>query len=232
MVTQKRILIIYYSYSSQTRKLIYAYSAGLEEGGVAVTVEQLKTRAKIQFPLGSIASTVRMMVETFFRKRLKVVFTSEKLKDDWDLILLAGPTWSYNPSGPILSFLDNHGSSLEGKKVLPFISCRGYWRMHFWQLRSLLRKNSAQVLGPLVFLHTGPEPWRTIGVFLKMAGRIPESDKSWLGKYYPRFGHTKEQVNHARNLGREFAYALIEDRIDFSRNPVVVKEVESVSEKP
>lgn len=224
MTTQKRILLIYYSYSSQTRKLINAFKGGLEEGGCAATLQQVKTSAKLQFPLGSISSTFQMMVETFFRKRYGLVTPEEEIVKDWDLIVLAGPTWSYNPSGPILSFLDNHGKKLKGKKVKPFISCRGYWRTHFWQLRSILVKNGACVLAPLVFIHPGNEPWRTLGVFLKIAGKTPDSDKSWFSKYYPRFGHTKEQVDHARILGKKLAADLMQDSLEMEVPQIVVNE--------
>ena len=162
------------------------------------------------------------MVETFFRKRYGLVTPEVEIANDWDLIIIAGPTWSYNPSGPILSFLDNHGEKLKGKKVKPFISCRGYWRSHFWQLRSILVKKGANVVAPLVFLHPGKEPWRTLGVFLKIAGKTPESDKSWLSRYYPRFGHTKEQVNHARKLGIKLASAINQDSLEMEVPQIVV----------
>ncbi len=225
MVTQRRILIIYYSHSSQTRKLIYAFAEGLEEKGIAVTMQRLKTVAKLQFPLGSIVSTMKLMIETFFRKRFELIDPTEEITGECDLILLAGPTWSYNPSGPILSFFDNYSAVLNGKKVLPFISCRGYWRTHFWQLKSLLKKSGSHVLAPLVFLHTGAEPWRTLGVFLKLAGRVPESDKGWLGRYYKRFGHTKEQVSYAKVLGKKFASAILQGDVDIAASQIVVKDV-------
>lgn len=200
----KKVLIIYYSYSSQTRKIIQAFASGLQESGIAIEWRQLKPKEKISFPLGSVAATFKMMVETFFRKRIAIKATGGNSCSHYDLVVLAGPTWSYNPSGPVLSYFDESGGTFENKRVLPIISCRGYWRIHYWQLKYMLKKRRANVLKPVVFLHTGPEPWRTIGVFLKLAGKMPESGKSWISRRYQKFGHTRQQVEYARGLGLKF----------------------------
>jgi multimeric flavodoxin WrbA len=169
-VTKKRVLILYYSFSSQTRNLLQAFVDGLEFHGVEICWQQLKPLQKLQFPLGSITSTLTMMVQTSLRKRFKIEAIDKVCYSDWDLVILAGPTWSYNPSGPVLSLIDHCGDLFNGRKVMPFISCRGYWRLHLWGLNSMLRKKGAMVLNPLIFLHVGAEPWLTIGVFLKLAG--------------------------------------------------------------
>jgi hypothetical protein len=202
VVNRQRVLIVFFSFSSQTRNLLQGLGKGLQEYEIDVEWQQLKTLETLQFPLCSIAATFKMMLTTFFRKRMPI----EELRPDcfqpWDLIILAGPTWSYHPSGPVLSLLDRDGERLfKNRKVLPFISCRGYWRMHHWGLRSLLKKRGAQILWPVVFTHPVAEPWRTIGVFLKLAGKVPESGKSWFHHVYPKYGHSKRQVNDARAIG-------------------------------
>lgn len=222
---RKQILIIYYSYSAQTRKLIQAFSSGLEEAKSEVFVLQIKPVEKLQFPLGSVRSAAKMMVETFFRKRIAIAPLDEIGSVNWDLIVLAGPTWSYNPSGPILSFFDCASDIFSEKKVLPLISCRGYWRTHHWQLSRMLTKSGAEVVNPIVFLHTGPEPWRTIGVFLKMAGKIPESGRSWISQYYTKFGHTKEQTLYARELGKQTSQLLQNDAPPSSFPRIIVQDI-------
>lgn len=202
---KKRVLILYYSYSSQTRNLIQAFGRGLEENDIEITWQPLKPIEKLNFPLGSVASTITMMVETFFRKRIPIEPIEQGCYLDWDLIILAGPTWSYNPSGPVLSLFDRFGTVFKERRVLPLISCRGYWRVHYWVLRYMLKKKGAEVLKPLIFLHTGAEPWRTIGVFLKLAGKIPESGKSWISRYYQKYGHNREQIDYAAKLGHLYA---------------------------
>jgi hypothetical protein len=201
-VNKQRVLIVFFSFSSQTRNLLQGLGKGLREYEIDVEWQQLKTRKTLQFPLGSIAATLTMMMATFFRRRMPIEEIRQECFHPWDLIILAGPTWSYHPSGPVLSLLDRDGERLfKNQKVLPFISCRGYWRMHQWGLRCLLKRKGAEVLRSIVFTHPVAEPWRTIGVFLKLAGKVPESGKSWFHHFYPKYGHSMRQVNDARAIG-------------------------------
>lgn len=209
-MAKRRVLIIYFSHSGQTRKLIQALTKGLEKSGIEVSCQQLKTVEPIPFPLQSVPATLKLMVLTFFRKRIAIQPLDNSSVAAHDLIVLAGPTWSYNISGPVLSFFKHYGELLSNCKVLPLISGRGYWRTHYWQLKYLLAKYKAQALAPTVFLHPGAEPWRTIGVFLKLAGKKPEASHSWLGKYYRRFGHTREQIERASEIGIVLGNALQE----------------------
>lgn len=204
-MTGKRVLIISYSYSHQTRNLLKGLVRGLEEEGVELTWERVIPVQGLRFPIGTIPSTVVMMLKTFLRQRYPIKSLNPTVFQQWDLIILAGPTWSYNPSGPILSLLDRDGKKLfSGQSILPLISCRGYWRVHFWGLRSLLKKCGAKIIcSPIVFSHPTPEPWRTIGVFLKLAGKDPEVGTTWFRKVYPKYGHSRKQMELAYTLGKE-----------------------------
>ncbi len=210
-MADRKVLIIYYSCSGQTRKLVNAFAAGLKERGVEVGWQPLRPIRKVPFPAGSIGAALLMMARTFCRRRNAIGGLDGKTAEQCQAIVLAGPTWSYNPSGPVLSLLDDHCDIFLHRPVLPLISCRGYWRLHYWQLRVLLRVRGARVLSPLIFKHPGKEPWRTIGVFLKIAGRSPENDGSWIGRFYKGYGHSSEQVDCARKKGRSFAAELLED---------------------
>ena len=203
-----QVLLIYYSFSGQTGVLINRLASGLKEQGIEVFYEKLKPVKHLHFPVGSIFRTYVMMLYTFFRKRIPIHKLSARCIREYDLIILAGPTWSYNPSGPMLSFLDRDGRDvLEGREVLPLISCRGYWKMHWWGLRNKLDKCGAHYSNMIAFSHPNPEPWRTIGVFLKIAGKNPERS-AFVGQHYSRFGHSSEQMEEANRFGKLIAEAL------------------------
>ncbi|MBU0943086.1 MAG: hypothetical protein KKE53_01420 [Proteobacteria bacterium] len=210
-MAEKRVLIVSYSYSHQTRNLLKSLIKGLEDEEVLLTWERVSPLQDLRFPIGTIFSTVVMMLKTFFRKRYPIMPLNPSVFQQWDLIILAGPTWSYNPSGPILSLLDRDGKNLiAGQSVLPFISCRGYWRVHFWGLRSLLKKCGARIIcAPIVFSHPTPEPWRTIGVFLKLAGKDPEVGASWFCKFYPKYGHSRKQMELAYDIGKKLGHDIM-----------------------
>ncbi len=200
---KKRILILYYSHSSQTRNLLQGVAKGLLENDIEVVWNQLRPVKNIVFPFGSFVSTFHMMVRSFFRGRFEIEPLKPQCYSHWDLVIIAGPTWSYNPSGPVLSLLDSEGKIFSNRLVLPLISCRRYWRLHHLGISKILKRLNAQLLKPIVFVHPVKEPWSTIGVVLKLAGMTPESGRSWMRKFYPKYGHSRAQIIHAEVLGKE-----------------------------
>ena len=203
-----RVLFIYYSFSGQTTGILNNLAGGLRQEGVEVTFIKLRPLSPLRFPIGSLLGTLKMMLTTSLRLRVPIQEPEEAIWGEYDLILLGGPTWSYNPSGPILDLIDRYGPRLfKDKPVIPVISCRGYWRMHWFGLRNLLEKCGANITNRIIFAHPSPEPWRTLGVFLKVAGMAPERSKL-LGKHYPRYGHSKGQLAEAEKIGVEIASCL------------------------
>lgn len=215
-----RVLIIFFSFSGQTSGILSQLAAGIKELGVEVYYEKLKPSEPLRFPVGNVFSTFVMMLTTFLRFRVPIQHLSSAPDNrDYDLIILAGPTWSYNPSGPVLSMIDRDGKRIFcGQTVLPLISCRGYWRFHWYGLRALLKKCRAEVPNVIAFSHPMPEPWRTMGVFLKIAGKNPEKLKGF-SRFYTRYGHSKEQRDEAWRFGMKIGEALLRGRslanIDF-----------------
>ena len=206
--TKPQVLFLYFSFSGQTGVLINRLAAGLKEQGVEVFFEKLRPVKYLRFPVNSILRTFIMMLTTFFRTRAPIQDLSSKCEREYDLIILAGPTWSYNPSGPVLSFLDRYGKEVLGdREVLPVISCRGYWKLHWRGLRRELRRCGAHFSNIIAFSHPNPEPWRTVGVFMKIAGKNPERS-GFLGKHYTHFGHSNEQMEEAFRFGVQIGEAL------------------------
>jgi hypothetical protein len=206
--TPKKVLIICYSFSGQTSLLLRALQEALEQHGHTVTRERLEPINPLKFPTSGFAACLKLMIVTFFRQRVPIKDISAASKEKHDLIILAGPTWSYNPSGPVLSLIDRDGPAIfNNQQVIPLISCRGYWRVHWFGLRRMLTKCGAKIPNLMVFAHPNKEPWRTIGVFLKIAGKSPERH-AFLGKYYTRFGHTRKQQEEAAKFGAVISEAL------------------------
>jgi hypothetical protein len=223
----KRILILQYSFSAQTRKLVRSMMEGLEEYPVSIFRERLRPVTEQHFPIGSAFKIAVKMIVTMFRQRVPIQPLSAQCFDEYDLIILAGPTWSYNPSGPVLSLLDRDGEQLfRDQVVLPVISCRGFWRTHWWGIRSLLRKLGATVPNGIIFNHPSKEPWCTMGVLLKLAGKIPER-MPWMQKHYKQYGHSRTQMAEARRFGELIGGALIQgnglEEVDF-RTKVAIFE--------
>jgi len=207
----KRVLIIYFSLSGQSRGLVNLLAAGMRKGGVAVTIERVVTEKRLRFPFGTVIHTLWMMLITFLRARVAIREPSPACFEPYDLIVLSGPTWSYNPSGPILSLLDHYGRQLfAGHRVMPLISCRGYYRLHNLLLRAQLKRCQANLEPSLIVHHPVKEPWSTIGVFMKSAGFRPERSK-WLSERYSHYGHTVSQLTSIKSYGQTVADSLMND---------------------
>ncbi len=132
----------------------------------------------------------------------------------FDLVILAGPTWSYNPSGAILYFLDHFAKRvLAGKMVLPVISCRGYWRLHWFGLKRFISRLGGTPLRPWVFEHKVAEPWRTIGVFLTIAGKRPMRNRL-LRRHYSRYGHSRAQTEAVEAMAERLGDTLRHGDLD------------------
>lgn len=202
IVVKKRVLVIYYSFTQQTRILVKKFGEGIEKTGHEVYFERLRPRCAYGFPMKTNLRLVSIMIRTFLRQRQEVEPVSRSCYGPWDYVVLAGPTWSYHPSGPMLSFLDQFGDELLAqKKVIPFISCRSYWRLHLWSLRYKLKRLGATVMEPLIYKHPTREPYRFIGLCLQLRGKTLRH--SWFRKNYPHYGNSKEQAVEAMEKGAE-----------------------------
>jgi hypothetical protein len=185
---------------------------GLESSGITVAQERLEPISPYEFPFRTSMRLVAVMVMTFFQKRMAIRPVAEKCFEDWDCIVLAGPTWSYHPSGPMLDFLDRYGRDVcAGKMVVPFISCRSYWQIHNWTLQRRLGAYSTKVQEPIVFMHPYEEPWRFIGLILQLRGKIVRREKTWFRRHYPSYGHSKEQGVEAMEKGKALGEKLMTD---------------------
>lgn len=200
---RKRVLIVYYSYTQQTKMQLKKFISGLESWDIEVVVERLEPYAPYEFPFRSNWRLAVAMVRTFFCKAMPVRPIADVCHGQWDCLVVAGPTWSYNPSGPILDFVSRYGSTVcAGQLVVPFISCRSYWRWHNLLLGRKLRGYGCTVARPIVFMHPQKEPWRFIGLLLQLRGTVLPRQYAWWKKRYPGYGHNREQGEEAARVGR------------------------------
>jgi len=212
-MSKKHVLIVYYSYTQQTKIQLKAFIAGLESAGIEVVQERLEPITPYSFPFATTLRLASAMLMTFLQRRMAIKPVSAQCYASWDCIVLAGPTWSYNPSGPVLDFLDRYGKDVcGGQLVVPFISCRAYWFLHYWTLKRRLRRFGATVAPPIVFSHPVKEPWRSIGLLLKLrGGELARRRYSWLRHHYPKYGHSQAQRVEALEQGQKLAERLLND---------------------
>ncbi len=211
-MAKKRVLIVYYSYTQQTKTLLKKFINGLETAGIEVSQERLEPITPYEFPFRTNMNLAVAMLLTFFQRRMRIKPLADNCFQSWDCVILAGPTWSYHPSGPVLDFLDRYGKDVcGGKIVIPFISCRSYWRLHYWTLKRRLGSYGSNVQSPIVFLHPQKEPWRFVGLILQLRGKMMRRENSWFRQHYPAYGHSKSQAGEAMEKGQQLAEKILKD---------------------
>lgn len=200
-MVEKNILIVYYSLSQQTSRLVQRFSEGLISTGVKVEICCLRPMIPLTLPIKSNMSLLRIMWRTFLRTRIPIEDVAFQ-QIHYDHIVIAGPTWSYQPSGPILDFFDRYGQQIVGNSSVSFlITCRSYWRTHYWGLRHICSRLKGRPSTPIIFQHPTYEPWCTVGLLLWLRGVSSDRQSSWFRKKYPRYGHSEDQLLIAQNEG-------------------------------
>ena len=104
-----KTLIIYYSYSGHTDKVVQLFSGVLKKRG-EVTIQRLK-------PKDEINSFLLQCKAAFQRKRAELVEGATFDVSPYDLILLGSPVWAFAPTPALNTCLDNL-SGLNGKRVI------------------------------------------------------------------------------------------------------------------
>ena len=85
---RKRVLIVFYSFTQQTRILLKKFAEGLEGEGIEVALERLEPVDPYAFPFKTNFRLAVAMVRTFFRQRTTIQPVSDICFQDWDCIVL------------------------------------------------------------------------------------------------------------------------------------------------
>ena len=104
-----KTLVVYYSYSGITEKVINIYSSELAKSG-EVMVQRLKPRQEIDTFLGQCRAA-------FSRKRAELSGNITSDVKGYDLLVLGCPVWAFAPVPAVNTYLDRL-SGLEGKKAI------------------------------------------------------------------------------------------------------------------
>ena len=207
---EKQVLIVYYSLSQQTYRLVQNLSEGLQSTGASVELFRLRPQTPVVVPIKSNFDLFRIMMSTTVRTRTEIR-PVQLQRATYDHIIIAGPTWSYNPSGPVLKFLDTYGTQLLKDTSVSFlISCRSYWLTHYWGLKRMCVKCGGRTQKPTVFRHSTAEPWCTFGLLYWLRGVYEKNLPGWLLKRYSHFGHSEEQFKEAREAGVRLGNSIME----------------------
>jgi flavodoxin len=164
MTASPKVLIIYYSYTQQTRRVADAAAEVFRQRGCEVRlagVEFIDERYRKQFsvfPFGRVYfGLFRMLIPQLRRATGRVRFPEEALSETYDLVCIGSPTWWLTTCMPIRSFMHSEaaGRLLRGKKFAVFAVCRRYWRSNLNTVRKLGERKGGMFVDGIHFVYEG-----------------------------------------------------------------------------
>jgi flavodoxin len=184
--TKPKVLVVYFTLTQQSGRVAEAMAQALEARGCDVTkgriefTDQRWVPKLAQFPMKRPVPQIASILTAQFRHKTgEIRIPTEAQTADYDLVLLASPTWWFQTSMPIRSYLESPEAKtvLSGKPFACASISRRYYSINLGQQKKLGEKNGGRFVDKTHFVAAG--------------GQV-KSMLSWLG--YMRHGEPQERA--------------------------------------
>jgi flavodoxin len=184
--TRSKILVVYYTLTKQSGRVAEAMAKALQARGCDVTkalIEFTDDRwvPKLsEFPMSRPMPQIGSILTAQLRHKTgEIRVPPEAEAGDYDLVLLVSPTWWFQTSMPIRSYLESPAAKtvLEGKPFATVSVSRRYFSINLRQQKKLAEQVGGRFLDKTHFV---------------VAGGQVKSMLSWLG--YMKHGEPQERV--------------------------------------
>ncbi len=185
--TKPRVLIVYHTYTKQSGRVADAITKELEARGCEVTTAMIEftdqrwvPKLFSQFPLKHPISQVSTMLTAQLRHKTgEIRIPAAAQAGEYDLVLIASPTWWIQTSMPIRSYLESPAARviLDGKPFATVSISRRYYGINLGQQRKLAEKAGGRFTEKTHFVAAG--------------GQV-KSMLAWLG--YMKHGEPQERI--------------------------------------
>src|SRR4051794_2807473 len=162
--TTPRVLLVYYTYTHQARKVVDAMAEVLRDRGCDVDLAAIEFTDKrymerfSRFPLRRRYLDIFGMLPAQLRRATgEIRIPEEAQRGDYDLICIGSPTWWLTTCMPIRSFLKAGSTKglLGGKRFTGFVVCRRYWGNNIRTVRKLGEQNGGEYVDGIHFSYEG-----------------------------------------------------------------------------
>jgi menaquinone-dependent protoporphyrinogen IX oxidase len=160
-----RILVVYFTYTQQSRKVAETMAEGFRAKGCSVSLAPIEFTDKrwagrfTRFPLKHAYLDVVGMLPAQMRNATgEIDVPAEAREGDYDLVCIGSPTWFFRPSVPIRSFLESDAAARLFKGGTPFavyVCARRYWSINFKQVKKLATKQGGEYIDNIHFVYKG-----------------------------------------------------------------------------
>jgi menaquinone-dependent protoporphyrinogen IX oxidase len=206
-----RVLLLYYTYTGQSQKVLEAAGEVFRERGCKVDKAEIEFTDRrfaerfSRFPMRRVWPDMLSVLPAQVRRAAGEIRTPDEVRSgDYDLVCIGSPTWWRTTSMPMRSFLksDEARKLLAGKPFAAFVVCRRYWRVNFKTVRKLGEKRGGRYVGGVHFEYPGGQ----IRSMLSLASYLGSGEyrDRYMGLRIPTTNVQPEQLDETRR----FAVAL------------------------
>jgi menaquinone-dependent protoporphyrinogen IX oxidase len=217
-VSKPSVLLVYFTYTQQTLKVMEAMADVLRDRGCDTTLAAIEFTddrydARFQeFPMPHPFRELVGMIPAELPRRGKpadIGIPAAVTAGDYDLTVVGSPTWWLSTDVPIRSFMqsDTAGRVLHGKPFAVAVCCRRYWRHNLKTVRRLGTKHGGIYTDGIHFRYQGGQI-RSLLSLLSYLGSGKYRDK-YLGVKIPPTNLQDYHLKDARAFANKLADTLI-----------------------
>jgi menaquinone-dependent protoporphyrinogen IX oxidase len=202
-----RVLLLYYSYTGQSQKVLEAAGDVFRGRGCEVHHAQIELTDQryaerfSRFPMRRVWPDMLSVLPAQKRGETAEIRTPDTVRDnDYDLICIGSPTWWETSSLPMRSFLESDEAQklLQDKRFAVFVVCRQYWQENLMAVRELAEARGGRYVDEIHFTYPG-DPVRSMLSLTSYLGS-GEYKKRYLGVRIPSTNIAPEQLEQTRTF--------------------------------
>ncbi len=210
-----KVLLLYYSYTGQARRVLQVVGEVLREQGCDVHTAEIKftdpryAKRFSRFPMRRVWPDMLSVLPAQIRRATGQIEISDEARADYDFICIGSPTWWRTTSMPVRSFLksDEGRKLLAGKPFAVFVVCRRYWRENLTTVRKLGQKHGGEYVGGVHFAYPGDQ----VRSMLSLTSFLSSGEyrDRYLGVRIPSTNVQPDQLEQTREFAETIADRLV-----------------------
>lgn len=212
-----RVLLVYYTYTQQSRAMSDAMADAFRERGCEVTqsaielVDERYAPRFARFPMdNAFWGVLRMLPAQLLRKTGKVHVPPAARAGGYDLVCVFSPTWWLTTSLPIRSFLKSPTTRavLAGARFADVVVCRRYWGGNHRTVKKLGVKGGGEYVDGIHFAYAGGQIRSLLSLISYLGSGTYRA--RYFGVPIPRTNLTDAQLDEGRAFAGRLANRLAE----------------------
>jgi len=206
------VLLLYYSYTGQAKRVLDAAGTVFRERGCEVDVAPIEftdpryAERFSRFPMHNVwPEFIGMLPAQTLRATGRIRTPDEVRTGDYDLICIGSPTWWRTVSMPLRSFLTSGEAAplLDGTPFAVFVVCRRYWRENLQAVRKLAQKKGGRFVGGIHFEYPGGQLQSMLSLTSYLGSG--EYRDRYLGVKIPTTNVSDDQLEESRRFAAKLA---------------------------